>query len=225
MQNEKEKKMNRIFDMNNGFFRGLSKLVDCIYLSVLFVFSSIPIFTIGASLTALYYTIQKTIKNDRGYVGKEYWAAWRSNFKQSTLIWLINLLMLIVLYGDIQILKVLEEGGNPLGKAYVLFGVMLVLLLLWISYLYPYIARFENTTKAILKNAAYMAILNLPRTLLIGLLMLVFGLAIYLVPITILIVPAVYTWLKNYNLEKVFRKYMSEEDIAAEEELNREYKN
>ena len=158
-------------------------------------------------------------------MGKEYWAAWRSNFKQSTLIWLINLLMLIVLYGDIQILKVLEEGGNPLGKAYVLFGVMLVLLLLWISYLYPYIARFENTTKAILKNAAYMAILNLPRTLLIGLLMLVFGLAIYLVPITILIVPAVYTWLKNYNLEKVFRKYMSEEDIAAEEELNREYKN
>ena len=217
--------MNRLFDMNNGFFRGLSKLVDCIYLSIIFVFSSIPIFTIGASLTALYYAVHKSLKNDRGYVGKEYWAAWRRNFKQSTLIWLLNLVMGIVLYGDIQILKVMEEAGNPLGKAYVFFGVLLVLMLLWISYLYPYIARFENTTKAIMKNAAYMAILNLPRTLLIGLLMLVFGLVIYLIPISIFLVPAVYTWLKNHNLEKVFRKYMSEEDIAAEDELNREYKN
>ena len=96
--------MNRPFDMNNGFFRGLSKLVDCIYLSIIFVFSSIPIFTIGASLTALYYAVQKSLKNDRGYVGKEYWAAWRRNFKQSTLIWLLNLVMGIVLYGDIQIM-------------------------------------------------------------------------------------------------------------------------
>lgn len=217
--------MNRLFDMNNGFFRGLSKFVDCIYLSIIFVFSCIPIFTVGASLTALYYTVQKSLKNDRGYVGKEYWAAWRQNFKQSTLIWLLNLAMGIILYFDIQILKVMEEAGNPLGKAYVFFGVLMALMFLWISYLYPYIARFENTTKAIMKNAAYMAILNLPRTLLIGLLMVIFGLVIYLIPISVFLVPAVYTWLKNYNLEKVFRKYMSEEDIATEDELNREYKN
>lgn len=217
--------MNRIFDMNNGFFRGLSKLVDCIYLSILFVFSSIPVFTIGASLTALYYTIQKTLRNDRGYVSKEYWASWRSNFKQSTLIWLLNLVMMVILYIDIKSLQAMEQAGNPLGKAYVFFGVLMVLMFLWMSYLYPYIARFENTTKAIMKNAAFMAILNLPRTLLIGVMMLVFGLAVYIIPLTIFIVPAVYTWLKNYNLEKVFRKYMTEEDLAAEEELNREYKN
>lgn len=217
--------MGRIFDMNNGFFRALAKLVDCVYLNIVFLISCIPIFTIGASLTAMYYAIQKSIKNDRGYVGKEYWAAWRRNFKQSSLIWLATLLVGLILAGDIQILRYLAQRGNPMGGTYPFFGVVIALLLLWVSYVFPYLARFENSTGAIVKNAAYMAILNLPRTLLIGVMLLVACLAVYIIPIAILIVPVVYCWMKNIVLEKVFLKYMSQEDIDAEKELNQEYKN
>ena len=102
---------------------------------------------------------------------------------------------------------------------------MLILEVIWCIYLFPYMARFINTNKIIMKNAAFMAILNLPRTLLLGLLLLVFGLIVYIFPIAIFIVPALYTWVSNRILEKIFRKYMSEEDKAAEDEMNREYKN
>lgn len=217
--------MNRIFNMDNGIFRGLSKLVDCMYLSLLFLLTCIPVFTIGASLTAMYYTVQKVIRNDRGYVASEYWHAFKTNFKQGTIIWLIVLGMGLLLFGDWKIMQILAEAGNPIGKVYVFFGVMLVLEVMWCAYLFPYLARFVNTTKATMKNAAFIAILNLPWTLLITLIMIVFGVVAYIIPISIIILPAVTTWIMNPIFERIFRKYMSEEDRATEDEMNREYKN
>ncbi len=218
--------MNRLFNMDNGIFRALSKAVDCLYLSFIFVITCLPIFTIGTSITAMYYTVQKVLRHDRGYVASEYWHSFKTNFKQGTIVWLIVLASGLLLFFDMKILQAMDQAGHALGKTYVFFGVLLLFEALWVSYLFPYMARFENNLKAIMKNAALIAIMNLPRTLLILVLMVVFGLLLYLfMPLSFFVVPAVYTWLKNLILEKVFRKYMREEDIAAEEEMNREYKN
>lgn len=217
--------MNRIFNLDNGFFRGLSKLVDCAYLSLLFLISCIPLFTVGAAMTALYYTVQKVIRRDRGYVSSEYWHAFKTNFKQSTIIWLIVAAVGILLYYDGKILDIMAEAGHSIGKAAVFFRVLLIFEAVWCAYLFPYMARFANTNKAVMKNAAYMAILNLPWTFLIMLVMAVFALLVYIIPITIFLAPALYTWTLNLILEKIFRKYMSEEDRIAEDEMNREYKN
>jgi len=213
------------FDVNNGVFRVLGKIIDCFYLSLLFLLTSIPVFTIGASFSAMYYTVQKVIKNDRGYIASEYWHSFKTNFKQGTIIWLIVLVVGIVLIGDYKIMQTLAEAGNPVGKIYMMFGIFLFMEIVWCLYVFPYLARFENKTKTIMKNAAFIAILNLPRTLLIIVLSVVFALATYIMPMLIIIVPALYTWLLSLIMEKIFRKYMSEEDKALEDEMNREYKN
>lgn len=217
--------MNRIFNMDNGFFRALSKLVDCIWLNFLFVLTCIPVFTIGASMTALYYTMQKVIRNDRGYVSSEYWHALKTNFKQATLTWLIVLAVGLLTFFDIQFMKAMDKAGQPLGKAYVFFQVLLALEILWCTYLFPYMSRFINGMKATMKNAALIAVLNLPWTLLILVLLVVTGLIMYLIPIGIFFAPVLFTWVLNRILERVFRKYMTEEDKAQEDEMNREYKN
>lgn len=217
--------MNRIFNMDNGFFRALSKLVDCIWLNFLFVLTCIPIFTIGASMTALYYTMQKVIRNDRGYVSSEYWHAFKTNFKQATLTWLIVLAVGLLTFFDIQFMKAMDKAGQPLGKAFVFFQVLLALEILWCTYLFPYMSRFINGMKATMKNAALIAVLNLPWTLLILVLLVVAGLIMYLIPIGIFFAPVLFTWVLNRILERVFRKYMTEEDKAQEDEMNREYKN
>ena len=80
-------------------------------------------------------------------------------------------------------------------------------------------------TKAVLKNAGLIAIANLPWTLLLFVLYLVSVFVAWLIPPTIMLVPGVYMVLANLVLERVFRKYMTEEDLAAEEERNREYFN
>ena len=217
--------MNRIFNMDNGFFRTLSKLVDCIWLNFLFVLTCIPLFTIGASMTALYYTMQKVIRNDRGYVASEYWHAFKTNFKQATLTWLIIFAVGLLTIFDIWFMRSIAAAGQSIGNMYVFFVVLLVLEMLWCSYIFPYMARFINGMKATMKNAALIAILNLPWTLLILVLLVAAILILYLVPFGIFFVPVLFAWIQNRILERVFRKYMTEEDKAQEDEMNREYKN
>lgn len=217
--------MDRIFNPDNGVFRALGKLIDCLWLSIIFILTCIPIFTIGAAMSSLYYTVQKVIRHDRGYIASEYFASFKNNFKQSTIIWLILLVSNLILFADIKILQELNRQGNEMGKAYIFFQVLMVLEIVWGLYIFPYMARFENKTKNILKNAAIMAVLHLPKTLLLVLLTVVFGLICFIIPIAIFLVPALHSWLGNLILESIFRKYMSDEDRNAEDEMNREYKN
>ena len=46
--------LRKIFDLDNGFMRGLSRSTDLIVLNVLFLVCSLLVVTFGASLSALY---------------------------------------------------------------------------------------------------------------------------------------------------------------------------
>ena len=47
--------MNRLFNIDNPVMQFLSKMFDLIVLNLIFILSCIPIITIGASISALYY--------------------------------------------------------------------------------------------------------------------------------------------------------------------------
>lgn len=68
-----------------------------------------------------------------------------------------------------------------------------------------------------MKNAILMVIAHLPMTVLMLVVAFVALVALYIAPFLIFILPAVYTWIQSYILERVFRKYMSEEDREAED--------
>lgn len=208
----------RLFNLDSGIMRSLSKFTDCICLSLLFLVSCIPIFTIGTAMTAMYYTVHKVLRHDRGYLFRDYAAAFRDNFKQTVVVWLIALVIGAVLGFDLYVM-------NDYGRRETIFAVFSVLFVVgsgvwfsWISYLFPYMARFENTKKQSMKNAILMVILHLPMTVLMLLIALTTGLVIYMIPFLIFILPAVYVWIQSFILERIFRKYMSEEDRRAEDE-------
>lgn len=217
--------MGDIFNLDNKFFQGINKVVDCIGLSVLWLICCIPVVTAGTATTALYYAVNKAVRHGRGYVWSEYWHAFKTNFKQSTLVWIVILLLGIFMGVDAYIMYQFAKLGDKFGSLYLVFVVFPMLLLAWSNYIFPYIARFENATKLVLKNTALIAIANLPWTLLLFVMLAVVCFLIWLVPPIILVLPAVYILLSNLILEKIFRKYMSEEDIAAEQERNQEFFN
>lgn len=214
-----------IFNVDGGLMKTLTKVTDCICLSLLFLVSCLPIFTIGTAATALYYTVHKVIRHDRGYILKNYMSSFKENFKQTTPIWLLMIFIFFILSLDIYIMDYYAKTGSKLGILTVFFLAAAILMLAWSMYLFPYIARFENTRKQCMKNAAIIAIANLPRTLLLSALIVAAAFIVYIIPVSVLIVPGLFTWIQTGILEKVFRKYMSEEDREKEDELNREYKN
>ena len=58
------------FNYDNVLIRLLNRVGDVMILSVLFVLTSLPLITIGASITALYYTAMKSLEIEDGYIAK-----------------------------------------------------------------------------------------------------------------------------------------------------------
>lgn len=217
--------MGEFFNLDNKFFQGMGKIIDCICLSMLWLLLCVPIVTAGASTTALYYTINKVIRNNRGYMASEFFHAFKTNFKQSTIVWLILLLLYAIMGFDCYVMYQYAKAGVSYGAIYIVFAVLMMFATMWAIYLFPYIARFENSTKAILKNGALIALSNLWKTLLLFAILVAALFATYVFPPAVFILPSVYMLLANLILEKVFRKYMTPEDIEAEKERNMEYYN
>ncbi len=208
---------------DNPVFQKIEKWVDAFLLNLLWIFISLPIFTIGASVTALYYTVNKVLIHERNELFHSFWSSFKSNFKQSTVLWLLLLLFCGMTCADMYVLYHLLNNGYVLGNFYILFGILSVLLVILGSYLFPYVARFQDSTKIVIVNCCRIAVANIQWSLLLLLLLIASFLVTYMAPFMIAVIPVIYTILANKILERVFSKYMSEEDFKQEIERNRKY--
>lgn len=223
--------MSGLFNYDNKVMMVLDKIINVFYVSIIWLIFSLPIFTIGASTTALYYTVNKVLRHNRSYVMKEFLHSFKTNFKQATLLWVvIGGIALIV--GKVDIGWWLSKNPSmPFGMdwlknvCWVLFIVVLILDAMWGIYIFPYLARFENTNKQIMKNAAIMACVNFPQTFVSIIILGVSVFLIYVFPPLFILVPALCIFGISHFLEGVFRKYMTDEQRQAEDEANNEFYN
>ena len=75
----------KLFDPNGPLMTALGKLADIVICNLMFCLFSLPVITVGASLTALYACMQKLIYDDdekaEGLIFRDFWRAFRSNFR------------------------------------------------------------------------------------------------------------------------------------------------
>ena len=93
-----------MFKLDSPFMNFLSKVCDLLILNVVALICCIPIVTAGASITAVYYMCYKMLKNEEGYIFRGFLKAFKDNFIQSTAIWMIQLVIMIVLILDFRII-------------------------------------------------------------------------------------------------------------------------
>lgn len=212
--------MSGLFNFENPLISGIFKLVNMVVLSALWAVFCIPVFTAGASTTALYYTVQKTIKNERGDVWPCFWQSFKQNFRQCTIITLIFLAIALIFMADISAVGALENAGKLHGYLAVIFKVILVIMCLYAFWIFAYIARFQCTVKEALKNAALMAVMHFPVSVLTGIVGAGAIFLIWLIKPLLFLVPVLSVLLMSLLTERVFRRYMTEEDRKLEDELN-----
>lgn len=213
------------FNSDNKFISGLNKTIDCVWLGILWTICSIPIITSGAASTALYYSINKSIRHDRGYVTSSFFSSFKQNFKQSTLIWIVILCLYALLGYDYYVMKSLISIGEEVGYLYKAFPIFMIFITLWGFYIFPYIARFHNTTKETLINSLFIAVRNIHWTILIAGLFILSLIVLYMFPPIFFVLPVMYNLFKNSILERVFEKYISPEERLKEFERNRNFYN
>ncbi len=156
--------MSKLFDLESPLMTGLNKFADLVILNLLTIVCCIPVFTIGASITALHYVCLKIVRDEETYVVKGFFKSFRQNFRQATIIWLIELVII-----GIQILDFYLMGHSgitfPAWLPSALLAVDALIFSLGI-HVFPLLARFENTVSRTIKNSVMVGILALPRTVL-----------------------------------------------------------
>lgn len=140
------------------------------YLNLLWIICSLPIVTIGASTTALYYVTLKIAENREGDITQQFFRSLRSNFKQATVLWLMILALAVVLGIDIYTLRhLMNATSGPLAIMLTLclavVIVACVILGIVATYVFPLLSRVENTNVAMLKNSLLIGIRYLSCTI------------------------------------------------------------
>jgi len=151
------------FSTESNLYKIMTLVGELIVLNLLFVLCCLPVFTIGASVTSLYSVLLKLVNKKESYIRRDFLKAFKENFKQSTLGWLIFLLIGIVFYMDLRISNHLDSSlGFILRTVFWIFIAMLGFL---VSFFFPLQAKFKNTLKNTAKNAFWMSFGYLPLTI------------------------------------------------------------
>ena len=82
--------MDKFFNSDNMVMRTLSKIFDIGWLTLIYLVFCIPIVTVGAATTSLYYVSAKVLRHNRSYVWREFWHSFKTNFLQSTIAWVVT---------------------------------------------------------------------------------------------------------------------------------------
>ena len=204
---------------DNPVISGMSRIFDMMCLNVLWLVCSLPIFTIGASTTAMYTVMLKVVKNEEGYIVKGFFKSFKDNFKQATIINLIMIAVGAVLYLDLNVAKNMPGSAGQI--FHVIFMAFVIIYYVLFLYVYPILARFYNTIRNTIKNALFMAIRHLPYTVvmvLIGLcpLLLLF-IGSYQIQSTLFVLFlvmgfGVIAYCNSFFLVKIFDLYMPKEE-------------
>ena len=168
----------KFFSLDSPFFQFMEKIADFFIVNLLTVLLFIPVITGGAALTAVHKVMQNFAAKNEQPVFKTYFKTFAAEFKQSTIVWLISLVLAGILATNIMLVYI-NFAGNLSFFLYILLGVAAVVLLGAAAFAFPMIARYENTLKQHLRNAVLLAVSNLPKTVIM--------LALYLIPVALAI--------------------------------------
>ena len=201
--------MKELLSPEGPVYSWLDKLGQMILLSLLWLVGCLPVVTIAASSTALYYAVMKSIRRGTGDAVKEFLRSYKMNLKRGIPITLIALVLGAGTSLNVRLSLAGQLPGNVLPVAN---GILLAVLVMMLVYVCPVMSRFDMKAKNVWKLSFVMAVRFLPFTIALaaGLAAVVY-LQFYILPMpTILILPSAWCFVTTFPVEKALRKYMPE---------------
>lgn len=155
--------MKKVLGPDSPLFQFLSRVGELIILNFFFLVCSVPLVTAGASLAALTKATQNFALGIEPGVTRTFFRAFRDNFRQATIAWLVMVLVAAALVGDVLLIQAFLTGTTAFLLRFLVIALGVVLLAAF-SYLFPLLVRYDNTMRQHAQNAFLLAIVKLPRT-------------------------------------------------------------
>ena len=128
--------MMKLFSPDSPLMIWLRKITDYMILSFFWLVASLPVITFGASTTAMLVTGEKVICKEEGKLFSVFWTCFRREFRQATLLWLLQIPILAMILVDMAIVAEPEQH-TVLRILLATVHVLLDPALVWVSWEVP----------------------------------------------------------------------------------------
>ncbi len=213
----------KFLNIDSPFMQFLGKAADLMWVNILCLLLCLPIFTAGAALTAMHYVCLKIVRDEECYITKSFFKSFKENFVQSTLEWLIMLVCIFIFAGDFYLFY---TGAVALPTVVqMIIAAIAMFVLLGALMVFPVQARFVNTIPGTFKTAFAIAIIQVPKTLLM---LVIYGLPLVLGYMFPQIFPLIFVFgmsvpafcaalLYNKKFKVLEDRYLEEHPVETEE--------
>ena len=206
--------MRNFFNLDSKFYKYGTILADMMILTLLWTITSLPLITVGASTTAMYYVTTREISHREGYVSKDFFRSFRQNFFQATGATIIYGIAIFILSVNIYALP----ASSIL---YPIQFVILAVVILQLVFVYPVLSRFKLKFFQLLATSFMWSI----RHFFTSITCLALLAAIYFMvlrwPMSFLVCAGAYGFITSLMFMKIFRKYVPEMDTDKYDEMKR----
>ena len=202
---------------NSWLYRTCKAIGDVVTISVLFLLFSLPVVTIGASVTALYYTVYRKYYKKTDNISKDFIHAFKDNLKNGIIVNVIYLVYSAIIGFNIYF-AFFGWGDIKLPDWYIFVSLLPLLPVVFtLPFVYALMARFDNSIRETVKNSFTLCMINFPKFILIWIIVII-ALAISIgFPPAALITPAAATYLCQMITEKAFSAAIEVERSREEE--------
>ncbi len=197
--------MGKIFNYDNLFFRVTGRIGDLFILNLMWLIGCLPVITIGTSTLALYTVVERMQNGEEGYLCRDFWKAYKKHLKRG-----IGLELGLLAAGALILLSVrfwgqlgsienvaISDAKNAAGVAvsnvaaisgiakvcYIVSLVGLLAYILVVIYVFQVMLHTNRTIFGSIAASFVVAAQNLPKTLLILLMLASVGVLCYFVSI------------------------------------------
>lgn len=235
--------MSSFFSLESPFYKFMSRLFDMLKLNVLWLLCSgvaakfvieyflllfnlgefvmlsfIPMVAMGAANTAVYSITLRMVDEEEGYIAGPFFRAFKDNFKQGSLLGIIQLVAVYAIWLDLQFFNKASENNI----VFLIVGVIAILMtFMHTVYAFPLLARYENTLINTMRNSYAITLRFFPRSIFLAVIIVVEIVVIFWNNITgllgILIGPACIMLTISGTAIYVFRRIEDENGSVAEE--------
>ena len=158
--------MKHLFSPEGALFRITERLINLVVLNLLYLVFCIPIVTIGPATAALHYVTLKYAADEEDRVWAPFIHSFKQNFKQGVAVGLITTVLGAYLAWDMYLIYQMVNSGQTFDKVVlVLVSLACIAFLMMTAYIYPLLARYNNSLKQMFRTALILAIRHLPATL------------------------------------------------------------
>ena len=149
----------KFLEIDSPFMRVLGRIADLMIINLLTILLCIPVITAGAAFTAMHYVLLKIVRDEEGYIVKQYFRSFKENFLQATILWIGMLAVSAALFVDWRIMRM--QGDQFSGVMLILLFAAALASYLIMIYIFPVLSRYKNTIRGTLKTSLSMSVLGI----------------------------------------------------------------